>query len=69
MPSSNGVSAPRLQQVPQQYIRRLLTWTKNHRVPNHDIIRTRTSGYTTGGVTRESFKVADEASPAVRRLI
>jgi len=46
-----------------------LTWTKNHRVPNHDIIRTRTSGYTAGGIARESFKVANEASPAVRRLI
>jgi hypothetical protein len=47
----------------------MLTWPEDDSVPEHDVVWTWASRDATWRITRKAFKIANEASSAVGRLI
>jgi hypothetical protein len=45
------------------------TWTKDYRVPKHDVIGARAARDAPRGISREALEVSDETALAVGRLL
>lgn len=57
----------RKQELEGSILERRVRWTKDYRIPYHNIIRTWAPRNATWWIARKTFEVTDKASPTVRR--